>query len=182
MLCHPSGAGGHPTSDSPIPSPSTGSRWTQGLARSMDPIEPELQTPRHERIPAPGGVIAYLCACIDERFIDAFLQAFRHAAGTTQVYFETEPGGAPAFGAAPASAQLVYGQKGCRLMGWGAHGSGCAGFPRLSDEDLRRRLYATAAERAHDFPEAVHYVLFAVMDGAEVDIEVSRVSSAGTPR
>lgn len=133
------------------------------------PLTEQLQ---QQHFPELSGEIAYLCACIDERFIDAFLSAFRRATGTQKVYFETEPGGAPAFGSAPASATLVYQEKGCRIMGWGAHGTGCAGFPGRGDDELRQRLQATVLERSRDFPGAVHYSLFARISNGQIDVEV----------
>lgn len=114
----------------------------------------------------------FLQLCSDRRFHRATMLAFEAATGLgpEDYYIEARPGGAPVYVDKTKSARLAY-RDGATHMGWAAHGHVCRGFYGESDDDLRRRLARTARKRADDFPQAVHYQLFA-LDG---DVRVERV-------
>ena len=67
-------------------------------------------------------------------------------------------------------------------MAWAAHGDSCAGFPGVSNADLRAKLEGTVRKRASEFPGAVHYGLFAHDDQVDVVARIEPAAPSGSAR
>ena len=106
-------------------------------------------------------VLGFLQLCADRRYHRLTMAEFETRTGLRpdQYWIEAGAGGAPSFGAATATAAYAY-EKGARIMGWAAHGDECGGFPGRSDVEMRAKVQASARERAKDFPDAEHWLLF----------------------
>jgi hypothetical protein len=110
----------------------------------------------------------FLQLCADRRYHRMTMDAFEAGTGlaSDRYWIEVTAGGAPSFDAVTATAAYAY-EMGARIMGWGAHGDGCGGFPGRSDDEMKAMLEAVARERAEDFPDAEHWMLFASGGRAE---------------
>jgi hypothetical protein len=101
--------------------------------------------------------------CADRRFHRRTMEAFELAAGLgpDRYWAEATVGGAPAQALRPRGADYAYGH-GARHMAWAAHGGGCGAFPGADDERIREMLERTVLRRRLEYPDAQHYVFFAV--------------------
>ena len=115
-----------------------------------------------------GEMRGFLQLCADRRYHRMTMAEFeaRTGLGPDQYWIEATAGGAPAFGAATATAEFAY-NNGATIMGWAAHGDACGGFPGRSDYEMRTKVQAAARERSKDFPEAQHWMLFAAKGRVE---------------
>jgi hypothetical protein len=106
-------------------------------------------------------VLGFLQLCADRRYHRPTIVAFEKVTGLAadQYWIEAAAGGAPSWSGSSTVGALAYG-AGARVMGWAAHGDDCLGFPDRTNGQLRRMLEQTVGERARDFPEAAHFVLF----------------------
>lgn len=118
-------------------------------------------------------VFGFLQLCADRRYHRITMEEFEARTGLRpdQYWIEVTAGGAPAFETVSGTAEFAYDQ-GARVMGWAAHGDVCGGFPERSNAEMRAAVEARARERAADFPDAEHWVLFAA--GGRVEAESLR--------
>jgi hypothetical protein len=110
--------------------------------------------------------LGYLQLCVDRRFHRLTMAAFEEATGLspTAYWLESVVGGAPGNALRPRGADYARGH-GATLMGWGAHGGGCGGFPGADDERIRGMLEVTLARRKLEYPGAEHLAFFAAGRG-----------------
>lgn len=113
-------------------------------------------------------VFGFLQLCADRRYHRMTMEEFEARTGLRpdQYWIEARAGGAPAFEAASGTAEFAYDQ-GATVMGWAAHGDVCGGFPERSNTEMRAAVEARARERAADFPDAEHWMLFAAGGAVE---------------
>lgn len=107
--------------------------------------------------------------CADRRFHSKVEEEFRHLTGllATEYWIEATAGGAPAV-ENPKTADYAH-AHGARIMGWAAHGSGCGGFPGVSDEEIREKLAKVIEERKTRYPDATHFRIFSTDEETNVE-------------
>ena len=128
-------------------------------------FDPERRDEDRPRDPTRG----FLQLCSDRRFHWKTMEAFEDLADLEPdgYWIEARPGGAPSWADNTRMARIAY-REGAAHMGWAAHGDDCRGFPGVSNQELKERLRRTVRKRSHEFPQAMHYGLFATTGQVEV--------------
>jgi hypothetical protein len=110
-------------------------------------------------------IMGFLQLCADRRFHQCIQNAFRDDAkldAPQKYWIHADAGGTPKMTKLTTAPRYCYDDKKVRLMGWSAHGNGCGGFPRgTEDRVIEEALYETIPEKIKDYPEATHFVYFA---------------------
>jgi len=108
--------------------------------------------------------LGFLQMCADRRFHQCIQDQFKLDAELPEredYWIHADAGGTPKMADQLTTPNYCYYQKGVRLMGWSAHGSGCGGFgEEVPDDVIRKALCETMQRKVREYPEATHFVYF----------------------
>jgi len=122
--------------------------------------------------------LGVLVVCGDRRFWRLQQEAFEKETGLTpqQYWVHCLAGGAPkAFETNDLVLEEHAVHSGAIIMGWGAHGTRCGGYPGLDDETLKQKLDETVKRAKEKFPQAIHYRIWSEGEIPNQKTEIRRV-------
>src|SRR5215472_2668852 len=120
-------------------------------------------------VPEEGYGYGFLRTCIDKRYVASTREAFEKASGLRPAdYWHESYAGGAALPPANTIGEDYAASHGASIFGWQAHLNGCGGQPRVSDQEIIKRLDRMIAKKRKKFPHATHFRILASETGIDV--------------